>query len=120
MNMNTGTLYDAVGGAPCIAAVVDELYERLQSDPVVRHHFTPERLPSIKDGQRRWFASVLGGAEVTPPDLAQAHAELQITDEQVAAVMGHLEQSLHDSGVDATTTRRVLAVVGRLWYARNF
>lgn len=115
------SLYESIGGDATVAAVVDELYVRLQADPLVEHFFEPVRLPSLKAGQRRWFRAVLGGGEDQPrPDLARAHAELDITDQQVAAVLGHLEACLADAGVRDQDRRRVMAVVGRLWHARTF
>ena len=45
-------LYAAIGGAPTVEAVVDELYRRLSGDPFVQHHFQPERLATLKAAQR--------------------------------------------------------------------
>ncbi len=115
------SLFHTIGGAPTIEAVVDDLYERLQHDPLVQHQFTPERLPSLKAGQRRWFTAVLGGGEPIPrPDLAKAHASVTITDEDVAAVLGHLREALEANGVSRQVADRVVAIVSRLWYARSF
>ena len=114
------TLYDQIGAAT-IAAVIDELYSRLTREPLVRHHFDPSRLPGLKAQQRRWFQSVLaGGDERDRPDLAAAHRHLDITDEQVSTVLGHLEASLESCGVDADERQKVMALVTRLWYARAF
>jgi hemoglobin len=113
------TLYVAIGGAPAITAVVDGFYARLVADPVVRHHFAPERMASLKAAQVRWFTAVLQG-EPPPADLADAHAHLQITDQQVAAVVGHLDSVLTEAGVDQRMRRAVNATVSRMWYARQF
>ena len=114
------TLYDQIG-AETIAAVIDELYSRLTREALVRHHFDPSRLPALKAQQRRWFQSVLGGAdERDRPDLAAAHRHLDITDEQVTAVLNHLEASLESCGVATDERHKVMALVTRLWYARTF
>lgn len=118
--MSDETLFDAVGGEPAIAEVVDLLYERLLTDPVVGHQFDPARLDSLKAAQRSWFRAALSGEASLPADLAAAHAHLDITDAQVTAVLGHLDGSLRDAGVPARRTRAVTAVVGRLWHARTF
>jgi truncated hemoglobin YjbI len=115
------SLYDLIGGGPTIRVVVDELYTTLTTDPLVRHHFAPERMESLKAGQRRWFTSVLGGPPDGPvPDLAAAHASLVITDEQIAAVIRHLAEALDHAGVAEEPRDRVLAIAERLWYARLF
>ena len=115
------TLYDRVGGDAAIAAVVDELYVRLTTDPRVQHHFHPERLESLKAAQRRWFRATLGGADANDrPDIAAAHKHLVITDEQVEAVLGHLDAAIGGLGTDPEVRRQVMALVRRMWYAREF
>ena len=118
--MSEETLFDAIGGEPAVATVVDLLYERLVTDPVVGHQFDPDRLDSLKAAQRDWFRAALSGEASVPTDLAAAHADLDITDAQVTAVLGHLAGSLADAGVPPRRTRSVTSVVGRLWHARMF
>gem|GEM_PF-5990008 len=115
------TLVERAGGHGAITAVVDELYRRLTSDPRVLHHFEPERLPSLKVAQVAWLTATLGGDPDAPrADLALAHRNVTITDEQVSAVLGHLDGSLASAGVDDEVRRQVMSVVSRLWYARVF
>jgi truncated hemoglobin YjbI len=115
------SLYERIGGADTVSAMVDELYVRLTRDPRVRHYFDPARLDRLKAAQRRWFTSVLGGApESDRPDLAAAHAHLDISDDQVSVVVHHLDESLATAGVDAAVRRQVTSLVARLWYARVF
>lgn len=115
------SLYERIGGAQAIAHVVDDFYDRLTQDPRVLHHFDKKRLPSLKAGQCTWIAHTLGGPVTQPvPDLRQAHASLEITDEQVAAVVTHLDQSLEAAGVDTELRRQVMSLVARLWFARSF
>lgn len=118
--MSDETLFDAVGGEAAIEKVVDLLYERLLTDPLVAHQFDPARLDSLKAAQRAWFRAALSGEASLPTDLAAAHAHLDITDAQVAAVLGHLDGSLRDAGVPARRATAATAVVGRLWHARSF
>ncbi len=113
-------LYAAIGGAPTVEAVVDELYRRLSGDPFVQHHFQPERLATLKAAQREWFTEALSGAKELPKDLASAHSGLKISDEEVAAVLGHLEDILNGAPLSPRIRRAVLALVSRLWYARQF
>ena len=115
------SLHERVGGDSAIASVVDELYARLTTDPRVQHHFHPERLDSLKAAQRRWFRAVLGGADPDDrPDIAAAHKRLVITDEQVEAVLGHLDAAFGGLGTDPDVRRQVMALVRRMWYARQF
>ena len=114
-------LFERIGGADVVAATVDGFYERLTQDPRVRHHFDPVRMEQLKDGQRRWFTSVLGGpTDGDLPTLAAAHANLDITDEQVMVVLQHLDDSLADAGVEPALREPVVSLVSRLWHARMF
>jgi hemoglobin len=115
----TPTLYDAIGGAPAVRVVVDKFYERLTVDPLVRHHFDPDRMESLRDGQVRWFTACLSGEDLAS-DLADAHAHLTITDQQVTAVIGHLDAVLGQVGLDRRSRRAVVTTVSRLWHARQF
>lgn len=115
------TLYERLGGAPVIGRIVDDLYERLTHDPRVLHHFEPKRLPSLKAGQAGWLTNALGGVPSGPvADLRAAHQHLVITDDQVAAVVTHLDAAVAAAGADDEVRRQVMALVSRLWYARLF
>ena len=115
------TLYERIGGGRTIVRVVDDFYERLTQDPRVLHHFDPSRLPALKAGQCAWLANALGSGGSNPvADLREAHAHLEITDDQVAAVVGHLDAALATTGVDDELRRQVMALVSRLWFARTF
>lgn len=113
----TDNVYAALGGEPAITAVVDALYDRLVVDQRVRHQFAPERLASLKAGQVRWFSAVLQG-DPPPVNLAEVHAAVQITDEQVDAVLGHLDEILIELSVAPRLRRATNAIVARLWHAR--
>ncbi len=115
------SLYEHVGGEDTIASVVDELYRRLSTDPRVLHHFATARVDHLKSEQRRWFRSVLGGSDESDrPELSPAHRHLVITEEQVAAVLVHLDASLAKADIDDESRRRVTSLVSRLWHARAF
>lgn len=115
------SLYDQVGGADAITDVVDELYRRLSTDPRVLHHFATARVEHLKSEQRRWFRSVLGGSDESDrPDLSHAHRHMVITEEQVAAVLVHLDASLGKAGIDVDSRHKVMSLVSRLWHARAF
>jgi len=114
------SLLERIGGAPTIARIVEDFYGRLTHDPRVLHHFDPKRLPSLKVAQCAWLASVLGGEGTPPADLRAAHAHLVITDDQVNAVITHLDGAMEAAGVDAEVRRQAIALISRLWHARHF
>lgn len=115
------SLFERLGGRSAITAVVEDFYQRLTGDPRVLHHFAEERLPSLRAAQVAWMTQAFGGTPGQPmADLEAAHRGLEITDEQVAAVLEHLDAALSAAGVDADLHRQAMAIVSRLWYARVF
>jgi hemoglobin len=117
----TASLYDVIGGHDAVVALVERFYGRLATDPTVEHLFPAETLQRVKSQQVQYIGRLLGGPEeYDGPDLAAAHAHLAIADAQVEAVLGHLRASMLDLGVDEDPARRVMAVVSRLWFARNW
>lgn len=112
-------MYDALGGRPALVRIVDGHNDRPMAGATVRHHFRPERLPSLEEAQVRWFAAVLQGEE-PPGDLRDIHAHLEIADHEVEAVLGHLDARLGELGLDRRLHRAVVALISRLWHARQF
>jgi hemoglobin len=115
------TLFDRLGGRQAMTIVVHDFYDRLGRDPRVQHHFTAERLPSLREAQLAWLTNALGGSAGRPvADLEVAHRDLDITDDHVVAMLGHLDASLGEAGVDPDLQRQAMSIVSRLWYARRF
>ena len=108
--MGEPTLYERLGGAFAIAAVVDQFSDALIKDPIVGqqsqnpelrdwHTNSLSRLPGLKFMRTLWLLNVAGGPfqytatrpGSTPLGLEEAHRELQIAPaefDEVAAVLG--------------------------------
>jgi hemoglobin len=115
------TLYERIGGRRTIAKTVDDFCERLTHDPRVLHQFEFDRLDSLKAGHRAWLANALGSLDDGPvADLREAHRHLEISNEQVNAVMTHLDAAFDTAGIDDELRRQVMSLITRLWYARLF
>ena len=107
--MGDATLYDRLGGAFAIAAVVDKFSDALIQNQIVGqgsqnpglrewHTNSLARLPGLKFMRTLWVCNVAGGPfeytatrpGSTPLGLEEAHRELQITPaefDEVAAVL---------------------------------
>jgi len=110
----TATLYERLGGAPAIEAVVDELYRRILSDPELAPFFTRVNLRSQKGRMRAFVAMVTGGPnEYRGRDMKTAHQRHAIEDRHFDLVAGHLVDSLGHVGADpAAADELVTAVAG--------
>jgi hemoglobin len=126
--MTEASLYDRLGGAFAIAAVIDHF-----SDAVVRNPITgqgsedPEldawstndlgRLPGLKFMRTLWVCDISGGPQVyagTKPDgthlgLEEAHRALKIPPEIFDEVAAELERSLDHFNVPEQEKGEVLA-----------
>ena len=126
--MAQSSLYERLGGAFAIAAVVDRfsgaiIHDRVAGDgstnPALREWHTKElaRLPGLKFMRTLWLCNVAGGPQGyvgTQPgrerlSLEEAHRDLHIAPEEFDAVAGILAKTLDDFQVPAWEKDEVLA-----------
>lgn len=126
--MSQNSLYDRLGGAFAIAAVVDRfsdaiIHDRVAGDgsdnPALREWHTKElaRLPGLKFMRTLWLCNVAGGPQGyigTHPgrerlSLEEAHRDLHIAPEEFDAVAGILARTLDEFKVPEAEKGEVLA-----------
>ncbi len=107
------TIYDEIGGAPAVDAVVETFYERLTADPDLLSYFEGRDMAKLRAHQRAMVTVALGGTseEYGGRMMHPAHAGLTITHEAFDKVLGHLASTLTDAGVPAVTTAKILAIL---------
>jgi hemoglobin len=97
---DTHNIFDAIGGAPAVAAATDVLYDRLVADPVLARHFVGVDLSRLKSHVRPVLAAAIGGPDLyRGRDMRSAHAHLGITTTDWDATVGHLVATLESLGV---------------------
>jgi hemoglobin len=95
------SIYEKIGGAPSVAAAVDDFYRRVLGDQSLSPYFEGVDLERLKAHQRAFVAAAIGGPDpYTGRDMAEAHAGLGITPEAFGSVVGHLVATLTALGVD--------------------
>src|SRR5215203_35607 len=111
--MTESSLYERVGGAFAIAAVVDHFSEAIVQNPIVGqtsenpalrewHTNNLGRLPGLKFMRTLWVCDISGGpfqyeatrAGSTPLGLEEAHRELRISPEEFDEVAAELGRTL--------------------------
>lgn len=126
--MSQNSLYDRLGGAFAIAAVVDRfsdaiIHDRVAGDgsdnPALREWHTKElaRLPGLKFMRTLWLCNVAGGPQGyvgTHPgrerlSLEEAHRDLHIAPDEFDAVAGILARTLDEFKVPEAEKGEVLA-----------
>ncbi|WP_353941781.1 group 1 truncated hemoglobin [Streptomyces sp. HUAS MG91] len=99
--MSESSVYEAVGGAPAVAAVVDLFYAKVLADDDLSPHFRTTDLPTLKAHQRAFIATALGGPDAyRGRPLDEAHARLGLTGADFDRVVTHLADSLTEAGVE--------------------
>ena len=128
VNATAQSLYERLGGAFAIAAVVDHFSDALVQNPVVGqrsdnpalrdwHTDSLGRLPGLKFMRTLWVCNVAGGPfqytatqpGSTPIGLEVAHRDLRISPAQFDEVAAELARSLAVFKVPATESGQVLS-----------
>lgn len=126
-NAPAQSLYERLGGAFAIAAVVDHFSDALVHNPIVGqqsdnpalrewHTNNLGRLPGLKFMRTLWVCNVAGGPfqytatkpGSTPVGLEVAHRDLRISPTQFDEVAAELARSLAVFNVPAAETEQVL------------
>ena len=107
------SIYDEIGGAPAVTAVVEALYQRLIADPDLMAYFDGRDMAGLKAHQRALVTVALGGTseEYAGRMMQPAHAGLAITNEAFDKVLDHLRAALAGAGVAPATSAKVLAIL---------
>jgi hemoglobin len=128
MTMGDATLYDRLGGAFAIAAVVDRFSDALIQNPIVGqgsqnpelrewHTNRLDRLPGLKFMRTLWLLNVAGGPfqytptrpGSTPLGLEEAHRPLEITPAEFDEVAAELARTLDAFKIPQREKDEVLA-----------
>lgn len=107
------SLYERLGGASGIAAIVDDVLAAHVANPVVGPRFR-----NIKDMERtrrvarEFFCAGAGGPEAyTGKTMIEAHRGMNISGEEYLAVMDDIMSVLGRHGIDDTTQKDVLGIL---------
>jgi hemoglobin len=126
--MSEASLYERLGGAFAIAAVVNHFSDALVKNPAVGqgsknpalnewHTSSLDRLPGLKFMRTLWVCNVAGGPfefTATRPGrtvlgLEEAHRDLRISPEEFDEVAAELARSIDAFGIPAREKEEVLA-----------
>jgi hemoglobin len=112
---NDATLFANLGGAPAIAAAVDEFYRRVLADLELAPFFLGVDMDMQRRKQIEFLTTALGGPSIYKgPTIRRAHAGLAIQDRHFDRVAGHLTATLRQLGVGSALVDDVIAVVATL------
>ena len=109
-------LYDAIGGQPVVAAVVEEFYQRMLADPGLAPFFSGVPLSRLIAHQNAFLAKLLKGKPTTSEPLRAAHRDRGITDRHFDRVAQHMIETFRSLGASETLIGQVSE---RIWALRE-
>lgn len=112
-NTQQESLFLRLGGAPAIAMVVANLYERVRVDPELAGYFHTTDMDIQRRKLGEMLTDVLGGPSAPwLLDLRTAHRGRGIQHRHFSLLCGHLIDVLTDAGVPADEADDVIEWVG--------
>jgi hemoglobin len=106
------SLYEQVGGADAVDAMVDDFYDRVLSDPQLKPFFEHVALKRLLAMQKEFFTVALDGPLVYGGrPLNEAHHGHKIERKHYARFVNHLLETLNERGI---AEKESSAIIGRL------
>ena len=115
-NTQTASLYQRLGAADGIAALVDDIVVAHMGNPTIKARFrpvadNPERLRVIKQHTCAFLAAGSGGpANYAGRSMPDAHRGMNISEAEYMAAVDDILGVLRQHGIDEQTQRDVLAI----------
>jgi hemoglobin len=106
------SLYHRLGGKAAINAAVDLFYTKVLADNRVNFIFENVNMARQHRQQKAFLSAALGSpVAYTGKDMRAAHATLDLTEEDFAAIAEHLQATLVELEVDEKLIAETMAIV---------
>jgi hemoglobin len=108
----SASLYQRLGGATGVAALVDDAVDRHAANPALCALFRGHDLPQLKTLGERFLSAGTGGpGQGMTLDTQAQHVGMGFDPVQLKAVIGDMTDALVEQGVSAVEVGEVLALV---------
>jgi hemoglobin len=114
------SLYERLGGAGGIAALVDDIVEAHMANPLIKARFLPYReqadtLAKVKQHTCDFFGAGSGGPEVySGRSMRDTHRGMNISEQEYEAVADDIMSTLKKHKIDEETRKEVMTIVDSL------
>ncbi len=100
----SSSIYEAIGGAESLRAIVDSFYPKVQIHPLIGPLF-PEDIQSVADKQYMFLSQFFGGPSLYSdayghPMMRGRHLPFPITEDHARAWLDCMDRALQDNGID--------------------
>lgn len=108
----TESLYQRLGGAERIAAVVDDALDRHAVNPLLAARFRGKDLPRLKQLGTQFFCMGSGGPQkYEGRDMRTTHAGMNVNEQELVAAIDDFVDAMKSQGVGAAEVNEVVAVL---------
>jgi len=109
--MLSQTLYQQIGGAKTVRAIVESFYPKVQAHPLLAPLF-PEDIRPVMEKQYLFLTQYLGGPPLYTekrghPMLRARHLPFPITQERAEAWLGCMKEALNEVGVKGLAREQI-------------
>lgn len=105
------TLYERLGGAERIAAIVEEALDRHAVNPALAPRLRGKDLPRLKERLALFFCAGAGGPQRYDGDLRAAHAGLNVNEQELVAAMDDIVAAMKSRGAGPAEVNEVVAIL---------
>jgi hemoglobin len=106
------TLYQRLGGAVGVAAVVDDAVDRHAANPALAPRLRGQDLPQLKALVVRFLSAASGGPSLGAPTVpAPQHAGMRFSPAELHAVVVDVAEALVEQGVGADEVGEVVSLI---------
>lgn len=110
--MQAQSLYQRLGGAERIAAVVDEALDRHAANPLLAPRFRGKDLPRLKQLGTQFFCMGSGGPQAYEGrDMRSAHTGMNISEQELIAAIDDIVAALQTQQVGAAEVSEVIGIL---------
>jgi hemoglobin len=112
MSESQANLYERLGGATGIHAIVEDIWTNHTSNPLVKNRYVESDPENVKRLVREFFGAGIGGPEsYTGRDMLTAHKGMNISDEEFVAVVDDVLKALDSNAVGQKERDEVLCIL---------
>ena len=107
-----GTLYQRLGGAEGLSAIVDDVLKNHLNNPIVAVRFESKDLEQLHRLAVEFFGMGSGGPEkYTGRDMLTTHKGMNISEQEFIAVIDDILDALDKHQIDEVTKNEVLGIL---------
>jgi len=109
------SLYERLGGAPAISAVIDDFAGRVLKDDRINKKFAKSNAPRLLFHLKEQVCAATGGpCKYTGLSMKQSHKNMGVTEGEFNALVGHLVDTLNHFKVPEAEQKELLGILGPL------